>query len=64
MRVMGNPYNPKCAEPALKYEAPLLASYQAFGIKEIWGIPIGQQYVDEVMQPLKLSTIRGASRPL
>jgi tetrathionate reductase subunit A len=32
LRVMGNPYSPKCAEPALGYEAPLAAAYQAFGM--------------------------------
>jgi len=32
LRVMGNPYSPKCAEPTLKYEAPLTAAYQAFGL--------------------------------
>ena len=37
LRVMGNPYSPKCAEPALKYEAPLAAAYQAFGIADNLG---------------------------
>lgn len=32
MRVQGNPYNPKCAEPTLPYEASLTESYEAFGI--------------------------------
>ena len=32
LRVMGNPYSPKCAEPTLPYDSSLTDAYQAFSL--------------------------------
>lgn len=63
LRVMGNPYNPKCAEPALNYEAPLTDAYQAFGLAKDRGhahratvCARGNATYEQVYDPLRILT--------
>ena len=74
LRVMGNPYSPKCAEPTLPYDSPLADAYKAFGLgKEghkhratvcARGNATYEQVYDpmRILTPLKRSANRGEGK--
>lgn len=63
LRVAGNPYSPKCAEPTLPYEAPLTAAYQSFSLNKDLGhkhratlCARGNATYEQVYDPLRILT--------
>lgn len=62
-KVMGNPYHPKCAEPALPYESMIEDSFQAFSLYNEKGhkhratvCARGAAAFEQVYDPLRITT--------